>query len=104
MCPLPSETAPAVLGLLFVGDVPVTVLPGTQMPAGAAGAQHPSGCPGHPNSLCRVLGLGHWGVHSQRSPPRASAFTGVSLILVPLRCSTSSGTREDPQELNQYPQ
>lgn len=38
------------------------------------------------------------------TPPCASAFTGISLVLVPLRCSTSSGTCEDPQELNQHPQ
>lgn len=38
------------------------------------------------------------------TPRHASAFTGISLVLVPLRCSTSSGTCEDPQELNQHPQ
>lgn len=53
VCPLPSETVPAVLGLLFVKGCPCHCAACTQMPAGAAGAQHPSGCPGHPNSLCR---------------------------------------------------
>lgn len=57
------------------------VLPATQMPAGAAGAQHPSGCPGHPNSLCGVLSLGHWGAHSPRSPPHVSPLPSLVSLL-----------------------
>lgn len=50
------------------------------------------------------LGLGHCGGPATKVCMCASAFTGVSLVLVPLCCSTSSGTCEDSQELNQHPQ
>lgn len=61
--PPPSETVPCkgLWACSLRRDVPVITLPGTQVSAGAVGAQHPSGCAGHPGSLHTGLELGHWG-------------------------------------------
>lgn len=66
VCSLLSENVPAVLGLLFVEGMSLSwccLVPKCQQELQVLRTLD------HPNSLCGVLGLGHWGVHSHRSPP-----------------------------------